>query len=62
MIENSEVAELFIERENEDNILGNIYIAKVENILLNLEAVFVDIGLEKSAYLPFKEINCIVKV
>ena len=56
VIENSEVAELFIERDSEDNILGNIYIAKVENILPNLEAIFVDIGLEKSAYLPFKEI------
>ncbi len=56
ILENSEVAELFVERENDENILGNIYYAKIENILPNLEAMFLNAGISKSAYLPFDEI------
>ncbi|MCP4482126.1 MAG: Rne/Rng family ribonuclease [bacterium] len=56
IIEDEEVTELFIERDTEGNNVGNIYLAKVENILPNLEAIFLDAGIEKSVYLPFSEV------
>lgn len=36
---------------------GNIYLGKIQNIEKSLEAVFVDIGRKKNAYLPFTEIH-----
>jgi ribonuclease G len=45
------VAELYIERRGGRSIVGNIYKGKVDNVLPGLEAAFVDIGLEKNAFL-----------
>jgi ribonuclease G len=57
ILTNSEITDLFIERESDENILGNIYMASITNIMPNLEAMFLDAGLEKSVYLSFNEIK-----
>ena len=50
------VAELYFERRGNRSIVGNIYNGKVDNVLPGLEAAFVDIGLDKNAFLHVDEI------
>jgi ribonuclease G len=50
------VAELYIERRGRRSIVGNIYKARVDNVLAGMEAAFVDIGLEKNGFLHADEI------
>jgi len=50
------VAELYFERRGARSIVGNIYKAKVDSVLAGLEAAFVDIGLEKNAFLHADDI------
>ncbi len=54
---NQTLQEFHIERLNQQSLLGNIYQAKVKRIVDKMQAVFVDIGLERTAYLPFKDIQ-----
>jgi ribonuclease G len=49
--EDGMVTELYIERPGERGFLGHIYKGKVLRVLPGLEAAFVDIGLEKAAFL-----------
>jgi len=51
MIENGTIAELYIERSRERGIVGNIYMGRVIRVLPGMQAAFVDIGLEKAAFL-----------
>jgi ribonuclease G len=50
-LENGVLTEFFVERKNDKSIVGNIYKGKVVRILPGMDAAFVDIGLEKSAFL-----------
>jgi ribonuclease G len=50
-LENSVPVEFFIERKNDKNIVGNIFKGRVSRIVPGMDAAFVDIGLEKSAFL-----------
>ncbi|HEY7489971.1 MAG TPA: Rne/Rng family ribonuclease [Candidatus Tectomicrobia bacterium] len=51
LLENTAVAELFIERHHDYGIVGNIYKGCVTKILPGIQAAFVDIGLKKSGFL-----------
>ncbi|MGD0585619.1 MAG: Rne/Rng family ribonuclease [Oryzomonas sp.] len=51
LIENGTIAELYIERSRERGIVGNIYKGRVIRVLPGMQAAFVDIGLEKAAFL-----------
>ena len=51
LIEKGTIAELYIERTREKGIVGNIYKGKVVRVLPGMQAAFVDIGLEKAAFL-----------
>ena len=51
LIENGTIAELYIERSREKGIVGNIYKGRVVRVLPGMQAAFVDIGLEKAAFL-----------
>lgn len=55
LLENGHLAELFIERQEAQKIVGNIYKGKVVNILPGIRSAFVDIGVGKHAYLSVKE-------
>ena len=48
--ENKQLVELYIERAKR-SVVGNIYLGKVTDVLPGMQAAFVDIGLEKNAYL-----------
>jgi ribonuclease G len=51
LIENGTIAELYIERSRVRGIVGNIYKGRVIRVLPGMQAAFVDIGLEKAAFL-----------
>jgi ribonuclease G len=50
-LENGVLTEFFVEWKNERSIVGNVYKGRVVRILPGMDAAFVDIGLEKSAFL-----------
>jgi len=56
LVENGEVVELFFERKKERGILGNIYKGKVVRVLPGMESAFVDIGMEKAAFLYVSDV------
>jgi ribonuclease G len=51
LMENAEIQELLIERASGKGIVGNIYKGRVTRVLPGMQAAFVDIGLEKAAFL-----------
>jgi len=51
LLENSLVTEIYIDRKKDRGVAGNIYKGKVMKVLPGMQAAFVDIGLEKSAFL-----------
>jgi ribonuclease G len=51
LIEHKQLQEIYIERSNHHGILGNIYKGKVSRIAPGMQAAFLDIGLERSAFL-----------
>ncbi|HVN97295.1 MAG TPA: Rne/Rng family ribonuclease [Syntrophorhabdaceae bacterium] len=50
-LENGVIVEFFIEKKNDHSMVGSIYKGKVVRIVPGMDAAFVDIGLEKSAFL-----------
>lgn len=56
LIENGILQEVHIERHTKKGIVGNIYHAKVSRVLPGMQAAFVDIGLEKAAFLHASDI------
>ena len=51
VMENDTLVEYYVERSGTENPAGNIYKGKVVNVLPGLDAAFVDIGLNKNAFL-----------
>lgn len=51
IVEDGQLAEFLIERKEERGIAGNIYKGKVERVLPGMQAAFVDIGMDKAAFL-----------
>ena len=51
VFEQGDLMEVFEEDAGSSNLVGNIYKGRVENVLPGMQAAFVDIGLEKNAYL-----------
>lgn len=45
------ISEIMIERKAEQSRLGNIYLGKVQRVLPGMQAAFVDLGIEKAAFL-----------
>ena len=55
--EDSQLVEVYIERQDNHRMVGNVYKGKVENVLPGMQAAFVDIGYELNSFLPFSEIT-----
>src|SRR4030081_1158865 len=53
LLENNRLEEYSVERNSSRNIVGSIFKGRVRNIEHGLKAMFVDIGLEKNAFLHF---------
>jgi len=57
LLENEKVAELVVERPDHFRLVGNIYRGKVMSVLPGIQAAFVDIGLEKCAFLHAADVD-----
>ncbi|GAA4647784.1 ribonuclease G [Kistimonas scapharcae] len=56
LVENGVLQEVYVERSRNRGIVGNIYKGKVVRVLPGMQAAFVDIGLEKAAFIHASEI------
>jgi ribonuclease G len=56
VLEDDQVAEVYLERPERRSIAGNIYLGTVDNVLPGMEAAFIEIGLEKNGFLYVDEI------
>lgn len=53
--EDGKLVEVAVEDEADGNILGNIYLGKVQNVVSGMQAAFISCGLERNCYLPLGE-------
>jgi ribonuclease G len=56
LIENGSTQELYIERASRRGIVGNLYRGRVSRVLPGMQAAFIDIGLERTAFLHAADI------
>lgn len=56
LVENGMLQEAYIERTSRKGIVGNIYKGKVVRVLPGMEAAFVDIGLERAAFIHASDV------
>lgn len=59
-VENGVLQEVLIERAQAHGLVGNIYKGKVQRVLPGMQAAFVDVGLERSAFLHAADIVHVV--
>ena len=57
ILEDDLVTEVFIERERQRGTVGNIYKGRVSKVLPGMQSAFVDIGLERDAFLYVSEVH-----
>lgn len=57
IVEKGRLAEFFLEKDEQSRTVGNIYLGKVENVLPGMSAAFVNIGLERNAFLYVDDLN-----
>lgn len=55
VMENGKLVEIHIEAQNKGKLAGNIYKGIVENVLPGMQAAFINIGLEKNAFLYIRD-------
>lgn len=61
VVEHGRLAEYYLQRDDASPVSGSIYRGKIEAVLPGMEAAFVDIGWERSAYLSLEDIDGVPK-
>ena len=56
ILEENNICELHIERNSEHSLVGNIYLGIVRRVLPGMQSAFVDVGLERAAFLHIMDI------
>ena len=56
ILEDEKVAEIYVERERQRGVVGNIYKGRVNKVLPGMQSAFVDIGLERDAFLYVSDV------
>lgn len=56
VVENGKLIEKYHENNGAERLEGNIYIGKVQNVLLGMQAAFVDIGKEKNTFIHIRDV------
>src|SRR5437588_5670731 len=51
IVEEDQLTEIYVERENEYTLAGSIYKGRVTRVLPGMQSAFVDVGLERDAFL-----------
>lgn len=57
VVENGAVQDLYIERTLERGLVGNIYAGRVARVLPGMQSAFIDIGLERAAFLHVADVH-----
>jgi ribonuclease G len=57
VLEDEELVELLVERAEDRSLVGNVYKGIVRDVVRGLSAAFVDIGLERNAFLHFDDLD-----
>jgi ribonuclease G len=57
LLENGLLVEFYVERIKESSLVGNIYKGKIVKILPGMQSAFIDVGLEKAAFLYVADIR-----
>ena len=57
LLEDGQLVELMFDRPDQDRIVGDIFLGKVEAVLPGIQAAFVDIGTEKAGFLHVSDLN-----
>ena len=57
ILEDDKLAELFIERQGARGVVGNVYKGRVSRVLPGMQAAFVDIGLDRDAFLYVADVR-----
>lgn len=57
IVEEGRLAELFIESDERERMVGDIYLGSVAKVMPGIRASFVDIGLEQDAFLHFSDVG-----
>lgn len=57
VVENGVLQEVIVERERRRGLVGNIYKGKVSRVLPGMQAAFIDIGLERAAFLHASDVT-----
>jgi len=57
LIENGAIQELHLERTLERGLVGNVYLGKVARVLPGMQSAFIDIGLERAAFLHVADLH-----
>lgn len=57
LLEEDILTEFYVEREDKERMVGNIYKGRVANVLPGMESAFIDIGLEKNSFLYVKDLR-----
>src|SRR5213593_4877948 len=57
VVENGAVQELHVERTLERGLVGNIYSGRVARVLPGMQSAFIDIGLERAAFLHVADVQ-----
>ncbi|HVS14999.1 MAG TPA: Rne/Rng family ribonuclease [Thermoanaerobaculia bacterium] len=60
VLENERLTEIFVERKGRGGLVGNIYKGRVTRVLPGMQAAFVDIGLERDAFLYVSDVSEVV--
>src|SRR5436190_23774144 len=56
ILEEDQVAEVFIERERSRGVVGNLYKGRVSKVLPGMQSAFVDLGLERDGFLYVSDV------
>lgn len=56
VVENGSLQELHVERTLERGLVGNVYLGKVARVLPGMQSAFIDIGLERAAFLHVADV------
>ena len=54
---NDRLEELYVERESQENFVGNVYKGKIVNLEPSIQAVFVDFGVGRNGFLHISDVE-----
>ena len=57
VLERSKLVEVFVERPDNERMVGDIYKGRVRKVLPGMQAAFIDIGMQQDAFLHFNDVG-----